>query len=235
VFTPTFMPRLSASLDYYRIKVNGAIASLSAQAIVDRCNSGDAASCALAPRGADGRVSTILLAPVNFQQIVTDGLDLETAYHMPAFAGALDFHLLANYLRKLDLVGQNGDVTRFAGNTDQPVLDGPGGSPHWKAQAVAEYSTAAYKFSVTSRYVGGGVITRDAVSLDYNHVSGRFYVDLSGQFRVLDVGSGGLDVFATIENLFDVDPPFTGYEFQTARQLYDVIGRQYTAGVRLRF
>jgi outer membrane receptor protein involved in Fe transport len=235
VFTPTFIPRLSASLDYYRIKVNGAIASLTAQAIVDRCNNGDAASCALTPRGADGRVSTILLAPVNFQQIVTDGVDLEMAYHMPVLQGDLDLHLLGNYLRKLDLIGQNGDLTRFAGNTDQPVLDGPGGTPHWKAQAVAEYSTPVYKFSVTGRYVGGGVITRDALTLDYNHVSGRFYVDLGGQYRVLDAGSGGLDVFAVIENLFNVDPPFTGYEFQTARQLYDVIGRQYTAGVRFRF
>ncbi|MBS0422759.1 MAG: TonB-dependent receptor [Proteobacteria bacterium] len=235
VFTPTFAPRLSASLDYYRIKVNGAIASLTAQAIVDRCNGGDAASCDLTPRGADGRISTILLAPVNFQQIVTDGLDLEMAYRQPAFDGAIDLHLLANYLRKLDLIGQNGSLTRFAGNTDQPVLDGPGGTPHWKAQAVAEYSNSVYKFSVTGRYVGGGVITRDDTTLDYNQVSGRFYVDLAGQYRVLETGRGELAVFAAIENLFDVDPPFTGYEFQTARQLYDVIGRQYTAGVRFRF
>ena len=235
VFTPTWVPRLSASLDYYRIKVNGAIASLTAQAIADRCASGDGASCALTPRGADGRISTILLAPVNFQQIVTDGLDLEVAYHMPAFGGDIDLHLLGNYLRKLDLIGQNGDLTRFAGNTDQPVLDGPGGTPHWKAQAVAEYSTSIYKFSVTGRYVGGGVITRDDVTLDYNQVSGRFYVDLGGQMKVLDTGRGELNLFAVIENVFDRDPPFTGYEFQTARQLYDVIGRQYTAGVRFRF
>lgn len=101
VFMPTTVPRLSASLDYYRIKVNGAIASLTAQAIVDRCNSGDGASCVLTPRGADGRISTILLAPVNFQQIVTDGLDLEVAYHMPVLDGSLDLHLLGNYLYRL--------------------------------------------------------------------------------------------------------------------------------------
>ena len=88
---------------------------------------------------------------------------------------------------------------------------------------------------MTGRYVGGGVITRDDVALDYNQVSGRLYVDLAGQLKVLDSARGELDVFAVIENLFDRDPPFTGYEFQTARQLYDVIGRQYTAGVRFRF
>lgn len=42
-------------------------------------------------------------------------------------------------------------------------------------------------------------------------------------------------LFGVIGNLFDRYPPFTGYEFQTARQLYDVIGRQYTAGCRFRF
>ena len=42
-------------------------------------------------------------------------------------------------------------------------------------------------------------------------------------------------LFGVIQNLFDKDPPFTGYEFQTARQLYDVIGRQYTGGLRFEF
>ena len=41
-------------------------------------------------------------------------------------------------------------------------------------------------------------------------------------------------MFGTILNAFDSDPPFTGYEFQTARQLYDIVGRQYTLGLRVK-
>lgn len=236
VFTPSFAPRLSVSIDYYDIKVKGAIASLTAQTIVTRCNSGDAASCLLVQRGSDGRVSNILLAPVNFQKILTNGVDVEVAYRLPIGPGVLDLRGLTTYVNKLNLVGQNGDVTKFAGNTDQPVLDGPGGTPHWRANMNATYSTDDYRFSLTGRYVGGGVITRDDVTLDWNHVSGRFYVDVSGEFTLFKTSSGGkVAVFGTILNAFDKDPPFTGYQFQTARQLYDVIGRQYTAGVRFNF
>lgn len=236
VLTPSFAPRLSVSIDYYDIKVKGAIASLTAQTIVTRCNSGDAASCLLVQRGSDGRISNILLAPVNFQKIITNGIDVEVAYRLPIGNGMLDLRGLTSYVNKLNLVGQNGDVTKFAGNTDQPVLDGPGGTPHWRANVSANYSTDNYRFGITGRYVGGGVITRDDVTLDWNNVSGRFYVDLSGEFTLFKTSSGGkVALFGTILNALDKDPPFTGYQFQTARQLYDVIGRQYTAGVRFNF
>lgn len=236
VLTPTFVPRLSVSIDYYDIKVNGAIASLTAQTIVNRCNGGDAASCLLVQRGSDGRIGNILLAPVNFQQIITNGIDVETAYRLPLGGGSLDLRGLVSYVNKLNLVGQNNDVTKFAGNTDQPVLDGPGGTPHWKGSATASYSTDAYRFGVTGRYVGGGLITRDDVTLDWNHVNGRFYVDLSGELTVFKMANGGkVSFFGVILNALDNDPPFTGYQFQTARQLYDVIGRQYTAGIRFNF
>lgn len=236
VLTPSFVPRLSISIDYYDIKVKGAIASLTAQTIVNRCNSGDAASCLLVRRGDDGRINNILLAPVNFQQIITNGIDVEANYRVPIGAGVLDLRGLVSYVNKLDLTGQDNDVTHFAGNTDQPVLDGPGGTPHWKGSATASYATDNYRFGVTGRYIGGGVITRDDFTLDWNHVNGRVYVDLSGELTVFKTSNGGkIALFGVILNAFDNDPPFTGYQFQTARQLYDVIGRQYTAGVRFNF
>ncbi|WP_419816581.1 TonB-dependent receptor plug domain-containing protein [Glacieibacterium sp.] len=237
VLTPSFAPRLSLSVDYYDIKIDGAIAALGAQTIVNRCNGGDAASCLLTPRGSDGRISTILLAPVNFQQIKTSGIDLDIAYRMSVLDGKLDLHGLVNYLDKLDLVGNGGDKTRFAGSTDQPILDGPGGSPHWKGLVSASYSTDAYRLSLTGRYVGGGVLTRDPdTTFDYDRVKGRAYVDISGEVTIAKTGSGGkIALFGVILNALDNDPPFTGYQFQTARQLYDVIGRQYTGGVRFNF
>ena len=236
VLTPTGIPRFSLSVDYFNIKVKGAIASLTAQTIVNRCNGGDGASCLLVQRGSDGRISNILLAPVNFQTLKSDGVDVEVAYRIPLGGAAIDLHGLATYLRKLDLIGLNGDITRFAGNTDQPVLDGPGGTPHWKADASVTYSTNAFRFSVTGRYVGGGVITRDDVTLDDNNVKARAYLDISGEVTLLKLANGGkVALFGVILNATDKDPPFTGYEFQTARQLYDVIGRQYTAGVRFNF
>jgi hypothetical protein len=127
-------------------------------------------------------------------------------------------------------------VTRFAGNTDQPVLDGPGGTPHWKVNSSITFQNGLFQASLTGRYVGGGAITRDDVTLDDNHVNGRFYLDLSTEVPVWKLNGGSrVALFGVIQNLLDNDPPFTGYQFQTARQLYDVIGRQYTLGIRARF
>ncbi len=240
VFTPTFVPRLSLSVDYYDIKVKGAIATLGAQTLVDRCNNGDAASCLLVTRGSDGKISGILLAPINFQQLVMNGIDFEASYRIPLDNGAsIDLHGLAGYIHKLNQVGQDGAVVEFAGNTDQPALDGPGGTPHWKMNGTVTYGTDAYKVTVTERYVGGGVITRDTIDdgilLADNHVSGRAYTDLYGEVTLAKTARGKVVLFGVVQNLFDRHPPFTGYEFQTARQLYDVIGRDYTAGIRFQF
>ncbi|MGH6612698.1 TonB-dependent receptor domain-containing protein [Sphingomonas sp.] len=237
VFTPSFLPRFSLSIDYYDIRIKGAIGSLGAQSLVDRCNAGQASFCLLAPRGSDGRISALLIAPVNFQQIATRGVDVEAAYRMRVGGGSIDLHALINYTDKLDLVGDSGEVTRFAGNTDQPLLDGVGGTARWKVTTSATYSTDAYRLSLTGRYVSGGVLTRDpGVTFDYDSVKGRVYLDLSGEVALWkNAGGGKVSLFGVIANALDTDPPFTGYQFQTARQLYDVIGRQYTAGIRFKF
>lgn len=236
VLTPSFLPRLSISVDYYDIKIKGAIATLGPQTVVDRCSQGQSDYCRFIVRGNDGRISSLVIAPVNFQQIVARGIDVEAAYRTPFLGGKLDLHALINYTAKLSIVGDDGQSIRFAGNTDQPLLDGVGGTPHWKVTSSATYSTDDYRLSLTGRYIGGGVISRDGSTFDDPDVSGRLYFDISGEATLFKTPNGGkIALFGVIQNAFDKDPPFTGYGFQTARQLYDVIGRKYTAGVRFNF
>ncbi|MES2495964.1 MAG: TonB-dependent receptor [Pseudomonadota bacterium] len=235
VLSPSFIPRFNLSVDVYDIKIKGAIGSLGAQTLVDRCNAGDQSFCQLAPRGADGRITSLLIAPVNFQEIQARGIDVEAAYRVPVLSGNLNLQALINYTDKLDLVG-DGSVTHFAGNTDQPLLDGVGGTARWKVTSSATYSTDRYNVSLTGRYISGGAITKDGSTLDDNYVRGRLYFDISGEVTLLRTSNDGkVALFAVVKNALDKDPPFTGYQFQTARQLYDVIGRQYTAGVRFNF
>ncbi|WP_163536029.1 TonB-dependent receptor, partial [Klebsiella pneumoniae] len=40
VLQPSFLRGFAMSVDYYNIKINGAIGSVAAQTIVDRCNEG---------------------------------------------------------------------------------------------------------------------------------------------------------------------------------------------------
>lgn len=244
------IPQLRLSVDYYDIKVDGAIAALSAQQIVTSCNSGDTAVCSLITREGStdgtspGRVTGILLAPANFQSIKTKGIDFEAAYSFPLWNGQADVRVLANYLKELELTGAQGAVTDLAGSVAQPFIDGLNGTPTWRGQAVLGFSNDAFRANVTGRYVGGGVVTRDFVATkpdvpitDPISVKGRLYVDLSAEVGLFDVGSEGkVSVYGTILNALNTQPPITGYDgYGAPRHLFDVVGRQYTIGVRFNY
>ena len=223
---------------------------MSAAQIVSSCIGGDAALCQLITREAStggtspGRITGILLAPANFQSIKTRGIDFEAAYDFPLWNGTADIRLLGNYLIKHEMVGAGGVVTDLAGSVAQPFIDGLNGTPHWRGQAVLGFSNDAFRANVTGRYVGGGVVTRDYVATkpdvpitDPISVNGRFYVDLSGEVGLFSVGSEGkVSLYGTILNALNTQPPITGYDgYGAPRHLFDVIGRQYTIGVRFNY
>lgn len=241
---------LRFSIDYYDIKIEGAIAALTAQQIVNRCNNGDAGSCALVTRSAGsgstpGQISGILLAPANFQSIMTAGIDFEASYRTDMWNGSLDLRVLANYVNKLELVGDGGARTILAGTLSQTFVDGVNGSPNLRVTSSASYSTDSWRANLTGRWVGGGLITRDTTITkpfgtpisDKMHGKGRFYLDLSGEVTLFRPTGGKSKVaaYGAILNLLNTDPPILGYDWATARHLYDVIGRQFTAGVRFSF
>lgn len=242
--------RLRMSIDFYDIKVDGVIAALSAQQIVNSCNAGDTAVCGLISREGStdgtspGRVTGILLAPANFQRVKTRGIDFEAAYDFPLWSGTADIRVLANYLMDLELTGAQGAVTNLAGSVAQPFIDGLNGTPDWRGQAVVGWSNDRFRFNLTGRYVGGGVVTRDFVPTkpdvpitDPIKVNGRLYVDLSAEAGLFNVGdSGKFSIYGTILNAFNTDGPITGYDgYGAPRHLFDVIGRQYTIGVRFNY
>jgi outer membrane receptor protein involved in Fe transport len=72
---------------------------------------------------------------------------------------------------------------------------------------------------------------------EYNEVAPEAYVDLSARYK-FEVGGGQLELFGTIENLFEPIPPDVPGGFngsQTSRGTYDVFGRQYRVGLRTKF
>ncbi|TPE60552.1 TonB-dependent receptor [Sandaracinobacter neustonicus] len=242
--------RLRFSVDYYDIKIDGAIAALSAAQIVSSCIGGDAALCQLVTREAStegtspGRITGIRLAPANFQSIRTRGIDFEAAYDFDLWNGRADARVLANYQLKHEMVGVGGVVTNLVGSVAQPFIDGLNGTPRWRGQAILGFRNDMFRANVTGRYVGGGVVTRDYIATkpdvpitDPIKVNGRFYVDLSGEVGLFDVGSEGkVSLYGTILNALNNQPPITGYDgYGAPRHLFDVVGRQYTIGVRFNY
>lgn len=237
VLSPSFVPNLRVSVDYYDIKLEGAILALSAAAIVDRCYRDQPQLCSLITRGADGRIAQVESSPQNLQSVETRGIDVEVSYRLPVGSGDLALRGLVTYVDMLRM-DDGRTVTELAGSTDQPTIASIGGQPHWRFNANATYETGPATLSLTGRYVGGGNINNAYTFKDLNVLehSGRLYLDLSAQYALIDDGDDQVSLFAAVSNLLDKDPPITGTGgFATVRSLYDVVGRTYTLGVRFRY
>ena len=239
VLTPTAIPGLRLSVDYYDIQIKDAIIQITPAATVQQCFTVNTAACAFITRGSDGRIASVFSGPVNLASAMTRGVDVELQYSLPVGADRITLQTLVNYLIKTEL-DDGITKTRLDNSMAQSTVAALGGNPRWKANFNASYVAEDFRLSGTARYVGGGYIDRTmtAKDLDKLTVKGRVYFDLSGELTLFKPKGEGSKValFAAVQNLLDTDPPITGAGgYGTTRGLFDTIGRQFIGGVRLNF
>ncbi len=150
----------------------------------------------------------------------------------------------------LDLVGQ------IRSNIFVP---GVTASPTWTGNVITSYRVRNLTTSLAARYVGGarldkqwcdpdqfGLGTCDWYqdeegrflngSVDRNWVDSYFNFTLNGTYDVPARNMRQMQVFASINNLFDKTPPFSGGGISGASPgMHDTLGRSYRLGVRMRF
>jgi outer membrane receptor protein involved in Fe transport len=261
VLQPTFLDGFSASVDYYKIDIEGAIGTVSAQNIVDLCFAGKQQFCSAITRGVQNGVpviTRILLQPFNFVTERASGLDMEASYRTPISAfvedwdGNLTIRALATHF-----------ISRYINNGINPPNDAAGtnsgsGPPHWRYMAQISYDADPITFSLTARGLSAGsynntyiecttgcpVSTPDNRTISYNRIDGQTWFDMSLAYKFLSQDEDGTDVeaFLTIRNLMNSDPAVyargpSGSEHKAASynvQLYDGVGRVFRAGVRFK-
>jgi outer membrane receptor protein involved in Fe transport len=242
IFSPSFIPGLQLSVDYYRINLKGAISSVSAAQELVFCNSGQAQYCQYVHRDATQAILSIDTVPVNVASLKTQGWDFEVDYRHRVGPGLLSFRGLASYVPVFTQVDAVGNVTNLAGQ----IGDLNPGEPKWKANAYATYEQGPFSLTLNARYVGPGKLQTNWVSgvdVDNNSVKSFLTFGLTGVVR-LD-GKGAYTLTFGIDNLFDRDPvdlpvipatvqysaPGLGGRFD----LYDPLGRSFRIGVRTKF
>ncbi|MEI9926586.1 MAG: hypothetical protein WDN44_01230 [Sphingomonas sp.] len=67
--------------------------------------------------------------------------------------------------------------------------------------------------------------------MDYNHVSSRFYLDLTARVRLFGEEKHGVELFGGVKNVFDTDPP-PEIRLNGNPLYFDPIGRNYSIGLR---
>jgi outer membrane receptor protein involved in Fe transport len=242
IYRPSFAPGLQASIDYYRIEIEGAISTVGAPQTVQRCFEGETALCPFIIRDASGTITSVSSAPVNIASQLTYGFDFEVAYRRPVWNGDLTLRGLATYVPVLDQTDNN--VTRkLAG-----AVGGLNGSqPYWKGVATATYDQGPMSYGLRARLVGKSVLDRlwtEGVDVDDNSIPAYATFDLTLVYKFQALGADSQLTFA-VDNILDRDPvivpvvpgtvPYVNPGFSNRLDLYDAIGRSFRIGLRSKF
>jgi outer membrane receptor protein involved in Fe transport len=238
-----FVRSLRLSVDYFDIKIDGAIATLGAQTVVNRCSSGATEFCQFVTRDASGTVSVVRDVLNNVNQQVNRGIDIEASYRTAIGSlGTLDFRVLGTRYLELSTRDSVG-VTDRAGQTGYRGGATPG-VPDWIVDGNVSWNISDLTLGAHARYIPKGVFDvllkgpEDAGysptltnSVSSNRVDARFYVDLNASVKVVE----GMEVFGVVNNVFDRDPPLAASAQGGTNQVYfDPIGRYFKFGVRVR-
>jgi iron complex outermembrane recepter protein len=255
VFQPSFIPGFSASVDWYKIKINGAIAQVGTQSVVNRCFQENAQEfCDLITL--DANTGAIILVGdvfVNVAAAEVSGVDAELSYNtdVTLFGGGMEtigFRAFASWLNERSETNSSGVTTDLAGQvgaTQSTQVYWP--YADFKATGSLTYRNGGLSALVQARYIGDGI--QDAcgadrcaadVFIEDNTVDDVLYVDLRFGYE-FEIGGSQLEVYGNVTNLFDQDPPltpsysaFSGYSTQYNSAVYDVLGRRYMVGIKFR-
>jgi iron complex outermembrane receptor protein len=243
-FQPAFLKRLTASIDFYDIKIRDAIATLGAPTLAQGCFAGNQLYCQSITFNPDGSIAFITNTRLNLAQAATRGIDFELNYSRPrTFGGNLNAKLLATRVLRLtnttpvgiqDRLGQVSNFNRTPG------------VPKWVGDAFLDYDRGPVHLGLQARFVGPGVfstILREgtgANSINRNAVPAFLYLNPSASYRFALAGNRSVTLFTVVNNLLDKDPPLIPSgaagginESSTNGQFYDVVGRFFRFGARV--
>ncbi|MBY0521647.1 MAG: TonB-dependent receptor [Sphingomonas sp.] len=272
VFSPTFLTGFNASIDYYNIDVTNAVSSQNPEDALNACfvlaPSPTSPACLAIGRdpltgGLSGDPSTTRGLPLfltNSGRIRTDGIDLTLNYRRNIGFADLALNFVGNWTASQTFIS---DVTVARPTARECVgLYSVNCSFTGSIQPQFSFSQRTtlgfdkVNFSLLWRYIDGvaleggggftGVLPAATVAasgitqaVNFNRIPAYHYFDLSTQFLV----TTNLTVTATVQNLFDRQPPLVGASAgsttfnsgNTYPSTYDALGRRFAVTARVKF
>ena len=252
VFTPVFLDGFALSVDYYDIKVTGAIDTVSSQQTVNFCYEQSLAQYCDRINFAPGTndIVTIDQTYFNFAEQTAKGVDFEASYRRPLGSGDLTLRALGTY--SIENITDDGIVA---------PNDAAGASiPHFTYRVSAGYSSdSGFGVTFVGRGISDHVYDNDFIecttgcptsdpaginrTINENDIPGSFWLDANFNYDFEVKGLKAQALFA-VKNVFDRDPVLVGngptgnntpaYP-QTQRNLYDTFGRVFRLGLRVRY
>jgi iron complex outermembrane recepter protein len=244
---------LNLSIDYFQIKIAGAIGSIALSDILQRCFNVDGTSnpgysnsnayCQLITR--DGSNGSIILGRqllLNLATYKTDGIDFQAdwgfglgALGLSDGAGSIRLNSLVTYTRSFDVSSLPGTpALNFAGSIGNSAVSNDIAHPHWKANTSLGWRRGPISAGLHWRFIGSMVHQDQIVSptAATPGVPAYSYFDVDASWSI----GSHLQLNAGVTNLADKTPPLvSGAPLTTDPATYDILGRQYFAGIKATF
>jgi iron complex outermembrane recepter protein len=250
------------SADYYDIRIDGGIVAGNVQYNVNQCFAGVAYYCQFVtfgtPLPGNTPNSDITLARaigVNQQSYSANGMDFSWDYFVPLDSmiddvpGALSFRLTATHAIEMiaptgmDVAGQNG--------VDQGFFSNFSPTPDWSGNFTISYASGGFVGTLQARYVSRGMLDLQnpktgpdepgynpnlTYSVSDNTIPSYFAFNATVSYDFKLWSAERTEVFATVNNILDRDPPFAGMGGPntggTNAVFYDTLGRTFRVGIR---
>jgi iron complex outermembrane recepter protein len=259
VWEPTFVDNLSVSLDFWKIKIDGAVSNPTANQVVTGCydpvlNPGREynAFCQLFQRdalngGLNGTGSKgVSTQSSNLGTYDYNGIDLGVAYRlsMKAFGapqwGRVDLSLQATFVEKANIK----TLPTVDTITQAGYYGVNSGTPYAKTKFTqrSTWTMGDYSVGYNWRYISGTQVeptSQGKFKAEYESIKAYNYFDFNASWQAMK----NLKLNLTINNALDKDPPFIGTGIapgalnfgNTMPQQYDVIGRRFTVSATATF
>ena len=244
VLTPRFIPGMSFTVDYYRIRVNNLIANLGAQTILNQCvdlptiNNPYCASTF--PRNPEGSFPTpaLIASGINFAKQKADGIDFELAYRKTFANGhKFDFHgILTKVVRRINFTSPTNPA--FGERIESEL-----GDPAYAANASVGYQANKLGIRYSVNYFSHQTI---GAYENYFSFEGRpaQNADLTAEIyypsalyhavKVTFDATKKFQFYVGVDNLFNKKPPF-GLVGNEGGNPYDPFGWYMYAGAKVDF
>lgn len=239
VLTPTFLPGLTLSADYYDITIDNAVGAVLPQPTLDTCfvivRDINNLFCQQVRRQANGQLASVDSSDINVARLQSRGIDIVGDYGIDVGAVRAGLSYAGSVV--LSQKQQNGATA--------PVIECAG---RFGATCGLEVRRALPKYRHrTDLSLGGegvtlrgtwrmeGPVSDDTPATVYTveRIGAQHYFDLALSF---DVGEQATFILG-VDNLFDRQPPLAfgnAADANTFPQSYDVLGRRFGASFTLR-
>lgn len=256
VYRPSWLPRFNLSVDYYDIRIGNVITTVDGQdeqiQALCEASGGTSPYCDLydrplpfSNRSPANFPTSISTESLNVANTITHGVDAEVNYNfdlaslVSSAPGNVAIRILGSYQPVLSTQTIPGTpYVVSAGVAGQNILTI--GVSKIRVNAELGYSVGAFDAIVGERWLSSVTPYPPGIATTIPAVPAYSYTDLTLRYKV-GIGTGDLQPFISIQNIFDKQPPVIGSDasvpglFYPVPTGYDVVGRYVTAGVRLRF